>query len=284
MRIIQELWEMTETARGWLSGGAVALIPTAGNIHAGHLALVQTARRECEICVVSIFADPGQFPSPEAFARYSYDSERDLRLLERMGVDVVFRPELPAMYPAGFATHVVPGEPLADCFEARLYPRRLRAIATTTCKLLLLVRPDIAYFLQNDVYTVAVARRLVRDLNIDVSISVVPEMRDSDGLTFSESYELLSPEERQLAKGLYNALLVGLGLLLAGERRPEIITRTVARRIATEPQLTLEYVTLCDPETLTDLPALQNRALLVAAVKTATSRLIDGLLWQDDAG
>nr|BBH93363.1 pantothenate synthetase [Thermogemmatispora argillosa] len=283
--MIQELWEMTETARGWLTGGAVALVPTQGSLHPGHLALIEVARRECEICVVSLFADPLQFTSPEELARHAREREsreHNLRLLERLGVDVVFAPEREAMYPPDFATYVTPAGSLAECIEARLYPQRLRAIATTVCKLLLLVRPDIAYVLRSEIYTVALMRRLVRDLNIDVSISVLPEQRDADGLAYSEGYPLLTPQERLAARILYSSLLTGLGLLLAGERRPEAILQAMEQVIKAEPLATLEYVALCDPDSLAALAVLEERALLLAAIRIGGVRLLDSLLWSQD--
>ncbi|RAQ97428.1 4-phosphopantoate--beta-alanine ligase [Thermogemmatispora tikiterensis] len=285
MRVIHELWEMTETARGWLSGGTVALVPTQGSLHPGHLALIETARRECEICVVSFFADPLQFTSPEELARHAHEqggNEHKLRLLERLGVDVVFAPEREAMYPADFATYVTPAGALAECIEARLYPQRLQAIATTACKLLLLVRPDIAYVLRSEVYTVALMRRLVRDLNIDVNISVLPEQRDAGGLAYSENYSLLTADERLVARVVYSSLLTGLGLLLAGERRPEAVTQAMEQVIKAEPLATLEYVALCDPDSLAALAGLEERALLLAAVRIGGVRLLDSLLWSQE--
>ncbi|MBE3566214.1 MAG: pantoate--beta-alanine ligase [Thermogemmatispora sp.] len=282
MRVIHELWEMTETARGWLSGGTVALVPTQGSLHPGHLALIEAARRECEICVVSFFADPLQFTSPEELARHAHEqggNEHKLRLLERLGVDVVFAPEREAMYPADFATYVTPAGVLAECLEARLYPQRLQAMATTACKLLLLVRPDIAYVLRNEVYTVALMRRLVRDLNIDVNISVLPEQRDAGGLAYSENYSLLTADERLVARVVYSSLLTGLGLLLAGERRPEAVTQAMEQVIKAEPLATLEYVALCDPDSLAALAGIEDRALLLAAVRIGGVRLLDSLLW-----
>jgi pantoate--beta-alanine ligase len=285
MRVIHELWEMTETARGWLSGGTVALVPTQGSLHPGHLALIEAARRECEICVVSFFADPLQFTSPEELARHAHEqggNEHKLRLLERLGVDVVFAPEREAMYPADFATYVTPAGVLAECLEARLYPQRLQAMATTACKLLLLVRPDIAYVLRNEVYTVALMRRLVRDLNIDVNISVLPEQRDAGGLAYSENYSLLTADERLVARVVYSSLLTGLGLLLAGERRPEAVTQAMEQVIKAEPLATLEYVALCDPDSLAALAGIEDRALLLAAVRIGGVRLLDSLLWSQE--
>jgi pantoate--beta-alanine ligase len=281
MRVIQELREMTETARGWLAGGTVALVPTMGNLHAGHLALVQRARRECEICVVSMLADPRQFPSPADFARYPQNPERDLRLLEQLGVDVVFMPEMAAVYPPDCTTRVVLGGALAECLEASLYPQRLPAIATTACKLLLLVRPDVIYLLRNEIHSIAVMQRLVRDLNIDVNICVLPELRDDDGVAWSEFSVLLTPRERRAARVLYTALLSGLGLLLAGERCPRTVGKAMEQVIASEPLAVLEYAVLCDPETLAPAPRSPGRALLMVAARIGTTHLVDGLLWQE---
>jgi pantoate--beta-alanine ligase len=146
----------------------------------------------------------------------------------------------------------------------------------------MLVRPDITYILRSEVYTVALMRRLVQDFNIDVSIAVLPEQRDADGLAYSESYPLLTQEERRAARSVYSSLLTGLGLLLAGERRPEAVLQAMEQVIKAEPLARLEYVALCDPETLAALEGLADRALLLAAARIGGIRLLDSLLWSQD--
>jgi pantoate--beta-alanine ligase len=174
MRIIQNLEEMTETARGWLTGGSVGFIPTMGYLHDEHIALALVAKRECEICVVSIFVNPLQFATDDLYAAFPRDLERDIQMLSAANVDVAFIPSVEDMFPAAFATSITPSGPIATRVEADHHPNYARGVSTVMTKLLLLVRPDIAYFGQKDVQQVAIVRQIVRDLNIDVNLRVLP--------------------------------------------------------------------------------------------------------------
>lgn len=179
MRIIHDLDEMTETARGWLAGGSVGFVPTMGCLHAGHLTLVQAAQQECEVSVVSIFVNPLQFDRQDDFLNYPRDLPQDLQALSTAQVDIVFIPRVEDMYPASFSTYVTPSDSVTERLEAIRNPAYVRGVATIITKLLQLVRPDIAYFRQKDVQEVTIVRQLVRDLNIDVNLRILPTVRDS---------------------------------------------------------------------------------------------------------
>jgi pantoate--beta-alanine ligase len=279
MRIINNLDEMTETARGWLSGGSVGFVPTRGHLHAGHLALIQAARQECEISVVSISVDPAHADPGEAYPQYL---TQDLQLLTTTNVDVVFLPRVGDMYPPDFSTYLTLTGPLMERLEGTRHPNYLRDIATHVTKLFQLVRPDIAYFGQQDAQQVAVIHRVVRDLNIDISLRVLPTVRESDGLAVASSNALLSPAERQAATVLHRALLAGKALIESGERRPAIIEKAVADLVASEAAVTLDYAAACHPDTFAELQLVTPGTLLVIAAYVGKARLVDNILWKSD--
>jgi pantoate--beta-alanine ligase len=276
MRIINNLDEMTETARGWLSGGSVGFVPTRGHLHTGHLALIEAARQECEISVVSISVDPMHSDPGEAHLT------QDLQLMATTNVDVVFLPRAEDMYPPDFSTYLTLTGPLMERLEGTRHPNYLRDIATHVTKLFQLVRPDIAYFGQKDAQQVAVIHRVVRDLNIDISLRVLPTVRESDGLAVAGSNALLSPAERQAATVLHRALLAGKALIESGERRPVIIEKAVADLVASEAAVRLDYAAACHPDTFAELQLIAPGTLLVIAAYVGKARLVDNILWKID--
>jgi pantoate--beta-alanine ligase len=284
MRIIHDLDEMTETARGWLTGGSVGLVPTMGHLHAGHVALVQASLNECEFSVVSIFDTSLQLESDESLALIPRDLARDLQLLDEQQVDVVFIPDPEDFYPANFSTQVVPSGPIAERLEGAAKPGYMCKVGTAMMKLFQLVRPDVVFLGQKKIQLVALIRKLVSDLNIDLSVRVLPTVRESDGLAVSSRTGLLSPAERQAASILYQALLAGKAIIEKSERRSATIEKVMADVIANEPLVKLDYAAICDPNTFetveetlgTDLSDL----LLVIAVHVGSTRLIDNILWK----
>ncbi len=179
MRVIYTLNEMIETARGWLAAGAVGFVPTAGNLHAGHLALVKAAQEECAISIVSIFVNPLQFTSSEEHAQFPRSLNRDLQLLRSANVDVVFVPRAQDMYPPTFSTYITPTLARMELFDPtnnqNNTPTYIYGFATVMTKLFQIVRPDIAYFRQEATPEVAIVQKLVQDLNIDVALRIFPE-------------------------------------------------------------------------------------------------------------
>ena len=278
MRIIHDLDEMTQTARGWLSGGRVGLVAVMGGLHEGHLSLILAARRDCEICIVTLFSGLGRRSTSSDQVR-PRDLARDLHLLDNARVDVVFIPRPGDIYPPDFSIYVTPTGALAQRLEGTFIPDRLRGVATTITKLFHLVRPDVTYFGQKDAQQVALVRKLVRDLNIDVRLVVLPTTRELDGLAISSRNSALSAQERGAATVLYQALLTGKALIENGERRPEVIERAMAGLIAAEPLVQLDYAAVCDPDTFRALKVVKPKALLAVSAHAGPIRLLDNILW-----
>lgn len=280
MRIIQQVDEITETARGWLSGGTVGFVPTMGRLHEGSLLLVRTAHQECEISVVSIFANPKQLGWDEDLGPVCLDE--DLELLKATGVDVVFIPREEDIYPPYFSTYVIPSGPLAERLEGASSPGHFRGIATSITKLLMLIRPDRVYFGQKDAQQVAIIRKLVRDFNIDVSLRVLATVRNSNGLPLSSRNSRLSPTEQRAALVLYHSLLAGKALVDQQEYRSEVIEGAIVEFVSAEPLISLEYVAICEPETFQDLPEVRPGTLLTIAAHVGTTRLVDNIFLRED--
>jgi pantoate--beta-alanine ligase len=230
--------------------GSVGLVPTMGAFHEGHLALFRAARAENDLVVASLFVNPAQFGANEDLATYPRDEERDARVAEEAGVDILFAPDANELYPPGFQTWVEVEE-LGSRLEGEHRPGHFRGVATVCLKLFNIVRPDRAYFGQKDAQQVAVVKRMVRDLDHEVQIRVVPTVRDSDGLALSSRNAHLSPEERELALTLPRALA----------------TKDPAQARARLNGLDLENVGVADV-----VPRV-----LAAAVRVGKTRLIDNV-------
>jgi len=283
MRIIHDLDEMTETARGWLAGGSVGFVPTMGYLHEGHLALVRAAHQECEISVVSIFINPLQFSRDEDLISYPVDPERDLQLLSDANVDVVFIPRAEEVYPAQFSTYVTPTGPTIKRLEGLTAPGYIRGVATIMTKLFQLVRPDVAYFGQKNAPQITVVRKLLRDLNIDVHLRVLPTVRESGGLALSSQAYALTPVEQEAARVVYRALLTGKALIEQGQHSAAAIEKAMVDTIATEPLIELDYAHVYHPETFLVLKKVLPGAMLAIAAHIGRVRLLDNIVWREDA-
>ncbi|MEI8166312.1 MAG: pantoate--beta-alanine ligase [Chloroflexales bacterium] len=257
--------------------GPLGFVPTMGYLHAGHLSLVERARQAHGATAVSIFVNPTQFGPHEDFARYPRDMERDLRLLEGAGVDLVFAPAVGELYPEGFGTYIL--IPSADqVLEGAARPDHFSGVATVVCKLLNIVQPTRAYFGQKDAQQTVVVRQMVRDLNLPTTIVVAPTVREADGLAMSSRNTYLTPAQRTAAPVLYRGLLAAQARYAAGERDGEALRQTIREVLAREPLVRPEYVSVADPLTLRELVDLDHGALLSLAVRLGTVRLIDNLV------
>jgi pantoate--beta-alanine ligase len=282
MRVIETVDEVRAARRAWASE-RVGLVPTMGFLHAGHLSLVERARAENGVVVVSIFVNPTQFGPSEDLSRYPRDLPRDLAMLESAGVDVVFTPAVDQIYPPGFATYVEPSGTLAERLEAATRPSHFRGVATVVTKLLQIVTPHHVYFGQKDAQQVAVVRRMVADLNLPVDVRVLPIVREPDGLAMSSRNKYLGPEDRAAAIVLNRALQAGAATFerQAGISVADVIA-AMARVVAAEPRAQLDYADVCDPETFAPLTELRAPALLAIAAKVGPPRLIDNFLLRAD--
>jgi pantoate--beta-alanine ligase len=247
----------------------IGLVPTMGALHAGHLSLIDEARRENSRVVVSVFVNPLQFGPGEDFERYPRDPERDRELLRKAGVEAVYQPSVEVMYPPGSSTRIhVAG--VSDGLEGKARPGHFDGVATVVAKLLSAVEPDRAYFGQKDAQQVAVVKRLTGDLDLPVEIRVCPTVREGDGLALSSRNAYLKPDERRAAGCLSSALRLAAKAYAEGERSPERLREVLRARLANEPLARVEYAEVVDPEPFTP-PGL----LAVIAVRIGGTRLID---------
>jgi pantoate--beta-alanine ligase len=257
--------------------GSVGLVPTMGYLHEGHLFLVRRARADNEHVVVTIFVNPTQFGPQDDYQRYPRDPERDLRLLEQEGADVVFMPGVEEMYPPGFDAWVEVGEALTGRLEGAARPGHFRGVATVVAKLFEIVQAQRAYFGQKDGQQLAVIRKMVADLNMGVEIVGLPTVREPDGLAMSSRNVYLSLEERRAATVLWRSLGRARELFDGGERRAEVIRGEMRAVLASEPLARVEYVSVADAETLAELEAIEGPAMVSLAVRIGATRLIDNV-------
>jgi len=257
--------------------GSVGLVPTMGYLHEGHLSLARRARTDTDYVVASIFVNPTQFGPKEDYQRYPRDPERDLRLLEAEGTDVVFMPSAEEMYPAGFDTWVEVGGSLTERLEAAARPGHFRGVTTIVAKLFEIVRPQRAYFGQKDAQQLAVVRKMAADLNMGIEVVGLPTVREPDGLAMSSRNAYLSHSERQAGTVLWRSLCRARELFEGGERSAEAIRRAMHAVLAQEPLAQVEYVSVADTATLQELEAIAGPALVSLAVRMGRTRLIDNV-------
>jgi len=248
-----------------------------GYLHEGHLSLVRRARQECESVVVSIFVNPAQFGPGEDLARYPRDLERDLHLLEPLGVDLLWAPTEEVMYPPGFQTWVEV-EGLTRPLEGAARPGHFRGVTTVVAKLFNAVQPQVAYFGQKDAQQATVIRRMTQDLNFPIEIVVCPTVREADGLAMSSRNVYLDPQQRRAATVLYRALSAARAAYDGGERQAERLRQVMRQVLASEPLAQVQYVSCADYETLEELEQVRGRALLSLAVFIGKTRLIDNFV------
>lgn len=257
--------------------GAFGLVPTMGFLHEGHLALVQRARLENDHVGVSIFVNPTQFSPTEDLAAYPRDLDRDLLLLDRLGVDLVWTPDAEDVYPPGFQTYVTVEE-VAKPLEGASRPTHFRGVATVVAKLFNVFQPDRAYFGQKDAQQAVVIKRMAADLDFPLEVVICPIVRERDGLAKSSRNIYLSPDQRTAATVLHRSLSAARRAWESGERDGERLRQTMRAVLATEPLAMVDYVSAADPETLTELGTATSGALLSMAVRVGRARLIDNLL------
>jgi pantoate--beta-alanine ligase len=257
-------------------GGSVGLVPTMGALHAGHLSLVERARAETAQVVASVFVNPAQFAPHEDFGRYPRDLERDRRLLEDSGCDLVFAPAVAEVYPAGFETSVDVGS-VARPLEGERRPGHFQGVATVVLKLLQIVQPDRAYFGEKDAQQLAVIRRLARDLDLPVEIVGCPIVREGDGLAMSSRNAYLAPDERRAATVLSRALRAAHRRWQEGERDADVLRSALRTVLESEPRARVDYASVADPDTFRELQRIDGPALLLLAVFVGRARLIDNL-------
>ena len=275
LRTVRELREAVKAAR--TRGERIALVPTMGALHEGHLSLMRRAQERCGFVVVTLFVNPAQFTEAADLAGYPRDEERDARLAESAGASVLFAPATSEVYPNGFATSVeVTGLSAPLEGEAR-GPQHFRGVATVVAKLLNMAQPDEAFFGQKDAQQALIIRRLVRDLDLPVWVEICPTVRESDGLAMSSRNALLDVEARESATALSRALFAVERAAADGERRAEDAL-DAGRTILSQHGISPEYFAAVDAETLAPVEGFETETLIAIAARVGGVRLIDNVI------
>jgi pantoate--beta-alanine ligase len=275
LRLVHTVDEVRRAVRGvHAGGGTVALVPTMGYLHEGHLSLVDRARELADRVAMSIFVNPLQFGPGEDLARYPRDLERDLEMARSRGVDLVFAPEVDEMYPLGEPqVSVVPGA-LAERMEGAIRPGHFRGVLTVVAKLFGIFHPDVAVFGQKDFQQAALIRRMAMDLDQGVRVEVAPIVREPDGLAMSSRNVYLSPEERERALALSHGLERSRALFAAGERDAEALRASLWSALSV-PGVEPGYAEVVDALTLEPVAQAVPGAVLLVAARVGRTRLID---------
>jgi pantoate--beta-alanine ligase len=258
-------------------GKRIGFVPTMGALHEGHISLIRSARKLNDAVVVSIFVNPLQFGPTEDFSKYPRTMESDSRKLDGVKVDYLFAPSAEEMYPKGAATTVYV-EGLSEKLDGKSRPGHFKGVTTVVAKLFEIVRPDRAYFGQKDVAQVAVLRKMVHDLNMDLEMVVCPIVREADGLALSSRNVYLSPEQRKQALVLHRALMRIQFIADQGDRDAASLREHGVQVVAEEPGVKLDYLEIVDPNTLDPVEDISRGALVAVAAWVGTTRLIDNLL------
>lgn len=274
--VIRSLQAVRAQIKSWRAAGeTVALVPTMGALHAGHLDLVRLAKARCARAVVSIFVNPAQFAPHEDFDRYPRDEAGDLAKLASVGCDAVWSPDRTEMYPEGFATRVTPAG-AAEGLESDFRPHFFGGVATVCCKLFTQVAPDIAVFGEKDYQQLAVVKQMVRDLNLPLEIVGLPTVRESDGLAMSSRNAYLSPEQRRIAPTLHRVITRVAEAAASGGAAAAAITEGKGTLEAAG--FKVDYLDVRDADTLSlPVPGSQRRLRVLVAVWLGKTRLIDNM-------
>ena len=278
MRVVSTIREMQRLADALRSQDRrIGLVPTMGALHDGHLSLIRRARDLSDVVVVSVFVNPTQFVAGEDFETYPRDLEQDLLGISEAGGEVVFTPPPEEMYPERFSTYVeVEGVTEGLCGASR--PGHFRGVTTVVTKLFCATKPHVAVFGQKDAQQAVVVRRMTKDLNLDVEISIAPTVRESDGLAMSSRNAYLSPKERKDARILFQALEHARRMIEGGERCADRIVASMRTLISSRPHAQIEYVEAVDAEQLEPMEILCGKVLIALAVRIGRARLIDNLM------
>jgi pantoate--beta-alanine ligase len=275
VKIIQSAEEMQGFAEAKrCRGRVIAFVPTMGYFHEGHLNLMRIGRKRGDCLIVSIYVNPAQFAPTEDFEAYPRDFERDSRLAEEVGVDVIFCPDNREMYPEGYQTYVeVEGVTNNLCGISR--PRFFRGVTTVCTKLFHIVKPHVTIFGKKDFQQYVTIRRMVRDLNMDIEVVGMDTTREPDGLAMSSRNVYLKPEERKSALSLSRSLVLAGELYGKEERDAALILEKVRALIAGYPHTEIDYARICDTTTMKDVARIEGESVLALAVRLGKTRLID---------
>jgi len=278
MEVVNSVERMREISRDLRrKAKEVGLVPTMGAFHEGHLSLIREARRRDEVVVVSLFVNPLQFGPSEDYEQYPRDLERDVALASCLGVDFLFAPSAEEIYPQRFDTYVtVEGLSGKLCGISR--PGHFRGVTTVVAKLFNLILPRRAYFGQKDAQQAIIVGKMIRDLDWDIELVMLPTVREEDGLAMSSRNLYLSQQERQEATVLYRSLCWAAERIKAGEKEAGGIREGIREMISSMPSARIDYISVVDPETLEEIERIEGKVLVALAVWFGRARLIDNLI------
>ncbi len=283
MNILTKISEMQQhclTLRA--AGRRIVFVPTMGALHAGHLSLLHEGRRRGDILVLSVFVNPTQFGQGEDLDSYPRDFERDEAMARSAGVDLIFYPSAEDIYPPGFNTFLsIEGE-LTETLEGASRPGHFRGVATVVAKLFNIVQPHLALFGRKDFQQLAVIEQMVRDLNLPIEIIGLPIVREADGLAMSSRNVYLAPHQRSQALALMAALRHSARMFAEGETDAAQIIETARERLLNEPDLTLDYIAICNRQNLQEMSSVDDNSVMLLAARVGKTRLIDNHILSEE--
>jgi len=268
---------MQTVAKKWhTENKTIGLVPTMGALHTAHLSLLRKAKIDNDFVVLSIFVNPTQFEPSEDYHIYPRDLARDLEIIDGVGIDIIFIPEAADMYPSGFKTTVEVKE-LSTRLCGAVRPNHFQGVTTVVTKLFNIIKPTRAYFGQKDAQQAIIIKRMAVDLHMEVEIVVLPTIREEDGVAYSSRNLYLSPKERQAAQVIPRSLELAKAKIMQGERVASRIKQQIQDVIQSEPLAQLEYISICEPESLSELEIINEGTLIALAVRIGKARLIDNI-------
>lgn len=281
MEIIRTVNEMKAfSSRSRRAGKSIAFVPTMGYFHEGHLSLMREARKRGDLLIISLFVNPTQFGPNEDLKNYPRDFERDRKMAEEVGVDILFAPEAIDMYPPSHQT-IVRVEKVTQNLCGRSRPTHFQGVTTVVLMLFEIVMPHVAIFGEKDYQQLATIQQMVRDLHMSVEVLGMPTVRETDGLAMSSRNTYLQPEERKAARSLYRSLQKAKELLQKGERKADRILLEMNAILQSESLARIDYVQICDAHTLQDVDRIEGDVVVALAVYLGKTRLIDNLVFRN---
>lgn len=281
MEVIKTIKEMKEfSSQARRAGKTIAFVPTMGCFHDGHLSLMREGRRRGNLLIISLFVNPTQFGPNEDFKNYPRDFERDSKMAEEVGVDVLFAPEASDMYPLNHQT-IVRVEKVTQNLCGRSRPIHFQGVTTVVMMLFEIVMPHVAIFGEKDYQQLVTIQQMVRDLHMSVEVVGMPTVREVDGLAMSSRNAYLLPEERKAAPSLYRSLQKAKELLRKGERKADRILHEMKGIFQSKPLVRIDYVQICDATTLQDVDRIEGDVVVALAAYLGKTRLIDNLVYRN---
>ena len=278
METVKSIYEVKEYVKELRRKGKnIGFVPTMGYLHAGHLSLVKESVRRCDCTVVSIFANPAQFAPNEDFNKYPRNIQRDIEVLEKEGVDLIFIPRDEEMYPEGYKTYVVVKN-LQDRLCGISRPDFFKGVCTIVLKLFNIVTPDISFFGQKDAQQAVILKKMACDLNLDVKVEALPIIREKSGLALSSRNEYLDKKQKKAALCLSRSLARALKVVESGENNAARVLKRIKAEIESEPLARIDYIEIVDSENLQSLKQIKDKTLIAVAVFINNIRLIDNII------